>query len=861
MKQNNYFRRILSALILLMASSLSWAYDFTVENEDGVTIYYNLINGGTEAEVTRGDNKYSGDIVIPSTVSYDGKTYRVTSIGGSAFGECNGLTSVNIPEGVKNIETYAFAYSTELSTVTIPKGMTTIGMNSFRGCLNLTTILIPEGVEIIRNDAFNGCSSLTSVTIGRDVTELGSRVFSGCPNLVSITVDENNPIFDSRDDCNAIIVRETNVLVIGCSNTTIPSSVTYIGSSAFDGCLNLTSITIPDNVKEIGSEAFSGCSDLTSVDIGNGVTLISHRAFQYCSNLSSIYIPSNVTWIGDAVFSWCSSLVSIKVSEDNEVFDSRDNCNAIIGYNTLLAGCNGTTIPNGIEAIGVAALQNLSSLTSVTIPDGVQRIGGYAFANCPNLTSISLPESVTLIDYEAFEGCHNLTSIVIPSKVESIGVAAFSGCSSLPSVTIPSSVTSIGGGAFSGCSALTSINIPEGVTSIEERVFSGCSSLTSVVIGNGVSSIGGGAFSDCSSLPSINIPESVIDIGSDAFSGCSSLTSITIPENVISIGNSVFSGCSGLTSVTIPKSVTSIGSGAFSGCSSLVSIIIPGSVTSIGRYAFSRCESLTSVTIPESVTSIGDWAFEWCNSLTTVICHAEDVPELGWDVFGAVPKHESILYVPASALEAYKEADQWKEFADIRPITGEEEVTLAIGDAHYATFIAPFDVEIPTNVEAYTVSGIKEDGKTLQLDELPGTIPANTPVVLYSNGIVNKTVTGWRTTQGTTYTHGLLTGVYTDRQAPADSYVLQSQDDEVAFYYVAWWNGYPTVTANHAYLTVPNANGIKAFRFGIDDETTGIQATAGGQESKSVIYDMTGRRVEKATKGMYIIDGKKVMVK
>ena len=115
MKQNHYFKRMLSALLLLMASTLSWAYDFEAENADGKWIYYNLINNKTEAEVTyysssssSNSSKYSGDIVIPSTVVYDGKTLSVTSIGASAFRNCSSLTSVTIPEGVTSIGHYTF---------------------------------------------------------------------------------------------------------------------------------------------------------------------------------------------------------------------------------------------------------------------------------------------------------------------------------------------------------------------------------------------------------------------------------------------------------------------------------------------------------------------------------------------------------------------------------------------------------------------------------------------------------------------------------------------------------------------------------------------------------------------------------
>lgn len=186
--------------------------------------------------------------------------------------------------------------------------------------------------------------------------------------------------------------------------------------------------------------------------------------------------------------------------------------------------------------------------------------------------------------------------------------------------------------------------------------------------------------------------------------------------------------------------------------------------------------------------------------------------------------------------------------------------TMNIGPAHSATFIAPFDVEIPDNVTAYTVSGT--NGNTLQMEELTENIPANTPVILHSDEEINLTMSGMKETPRTVYTYGLLTGIYTDKVAPVNSYVLQSQNNEVAFYRVEE-GAQPIVTANHVYLTVPseNASNVKAYRLDIGDDATAIKGLESKQEDKTVIYDMTGRRVEKAIKGMYIINGEKVIVK
>ena len=425
--------------------------------------------------------------------------------------------------------TYQYQWSSDnyagLTTATIPETVTHDGIN--------------YSVTSIGEWAFGDCSSLTSITIPNSVTSIGDDAFYGCSSLTSITVENGNSIYDSRENCNAVIETATNTLIAGCQNTIIPNSVTSIGNRAFSDCSSLTSITIPNSVTSIESSAFS-----------------------YCRSLTSITIPNSVTSIGYGAFSGCDAL---PVENNLRYAD------------TYL-----------VEAVD-------ETLSTYSIKEGTKWIGDYAFYRCSALTSITIPNSVTSIGNNAFSACESLTSITIPNSVTSIGDEAFSVCFSLTSIAIPNSVTSIGDGAFSACSSLTSITIPNSVTSIGDRAFSACESLTSITIPNSVTSIGDNAFWNCSSLTSITIPNSVTSIGDLAFYGCSSLSSITIPNSVTSIGYEAFCDCFSLTSITIPNSVTSIGSWAFQNCSSLTSVTIPNSVTSIGGNAFWGCESLKTV--------------------------------------------------------------------------------------------------------------------------------------------------------------------------------------------------------------------------------------------------------------------------
>ena len=277
---------------------------------DGV--YYYLSSDNT-ASVTSNPNRYSGSVVIPEKVTYENVEYSVTSIGGGAFSNCSGLTSVTIPNSVTSIGEWALNNCSGLTSVTIPNSVTSIGEWAFSFCSSLTSITIPNSVTNIGSYAFYNCSSLTSITIPSSVMSIGDGAFAACSGLTSVSVENGNTVYDSRDNCNAIIETATNTLLYGCNITIIPNNVTSIGNGAFSYCSGLTSITIPNSVTSIGSWAFSYCSGLTSVTIGNSVTSIGNCAFYNCSGLTSITIPNNVTDLNlsGGIFEKCTGLKTV----------------------------------------------------------------------------------------------------------------------------------------------------------------------------------------------------------------------------------------------------------------------------------------------------------------------------------------------------------------------------------------------------------------------------------------------------------------------------------------------------------------------------------------------------------------------
>ncbi len=289
--------------------------------------------------------------------------------------------------------------------ITFGGEVTSIGMTSFLLCNDLTSIEIPNSVTAIGESAFWECRSLTSVVIPSSVSDISSSAFNYCNSLVSFVVSSENPTFDSRNHCNAIIRTQTNMLLAGCGSTIIPDSVEWIGNYAFRGCTNLVSIVIPNSVHWIGSFAFHDCTSLTSVEIPSSVYSIG---------------------VGGNSFSNCPGLTTIVVDNGNYSYDSRNNCNAIIetDSNTLIVGCKNTIIPDSVTSIGSQAFFGCSSLATIDIPDSVISIASDAFFSCSGLSSIVIPASVTSIGSFAFQYCSGLASItVLASTPPSLGNA------------------------------------------------------------------------------------------------------------------------------------------------------------------------------------------------------------------------------------------------------------------------------------------------------------------------------------------------------------------------------------------------------------------------------------------------------
>ena len=522
-------------------------------------------------------------------------------------------------------------------------------------------------------------------------------------------------------------------------------------------------------------------------------------------------------------------------------------------FTALLLLCTTVAFAHDFEVDGIC--YNITDATKKTVEVTYQGRYYDSFSN-EYTGNIEIPESV------AYDG--NTYSVA------SIGIYAFYGCKGLTSIEIPNSVISIEDGAFWGCTGLTSVEIPNSVTSIGSDAFYNCSGLTSIEIPNSVTSIGGCAFSSCSGLASIVVDgnntkydsredcNAIIETETNTIiQGCKNTV---IPNSVTSIGSYAFYGCSGLTSIEIPNSVTSIGGSAFCDCYGLGIIEIPSSVTSIGESTFYNCSRLTSIVIPNSVTSIGEDAFYGCSKLKTVInfsnltfskgsmdygyiayyadiYNESDVSIVDDFVFGKSNNVNTLLFYLGNATELILPADYKGEIYVIgaEVFTGKTTITSVV-IPNNVTSIGASAFRGCTNIERlYIGNSIESIGynafagcdkiKEIKIEQKK---PIWGDISFFEKGVYDNAVL---------YVPAGTKSFYEKRE-PWNLFFYIVEMDLTGIDNV---KGGPTVDASQSGTNGRRPEGLKA--------------------NVKAFYDLNGRVVENPTKGIYIVDGKKVLVK
>ncbi len=625
---------------------------------DGINYEITSIVSPYSVAVTSG-LVYSGDIVVPETVSRNDTVFSVTSINSNAFNGSNELSTLSIPNSVVLIKSQAFFNCTGLSAVVIGDSTNTgaktsmnIQPTAFDGCSGLTSLSLYVPI-ISYNNPFRNLSTLKTLAIGNSVNSIDNTIFSslegltkvilGCYELTPVTISVSVGAFSNSDNLEKLIL-----------NCNLQIGSYYSGNvSPFS---KISTLTINDKVTSLGNYAFFGCNNIQKVAVSNGITTMGNYAFADCSNLNEITLGKSVNQLGSGLFSGCNALLNIFTNDLNTIYKSNEGVLFKKDQQTLIQYPLGRigeyVIPEQVKTIEKEAFAGCSGLSTIKISQTTTLISASAFANCQALKYVyighvnSISTEKISISSNAFNGCTNFSNLTYYKEVSfaSSDDSPFKNIISIDTVYIGNAVTTIPNLTFLGCSGLKFVRI--GVINnqninpimVSASAFSGCqnftklelnrsfnisgydspfTTITNLSVGEGVTLIVQNAFYNCTKLTTVTLPSSLKIIDNQAFYYCTQLSTITIPE-IINLGSFAFSNCSSLKSIILPNSISIIQSYTFNECTALENVQLGNLVTHINEYAFSNCRKLNNIDIPHSVQNIGNYAFSGCSSIPTV---------------------------------------------------------------------------------------------------------------------------------------------------------------------------------------------------------------------------------------------------
>ena len=570
--------------MMLMASSAAWADYYLVNG-----IRYDADPYAEPARATvigLEEGKYSGDIVIPATVTCEGVACTVSAIDGQAFYQSD-ITSVNIPGTVEMIPYEAFRECPYLTSVVMNEGTKIIEYNAFLQCTELSSVTLPKGLEYLYSDAFHG-TALTSVSIPGSVKDFGTNVFQDCAALTTVTIGKGVKYINSYmfQNCTAL------------TSVTLPEGLEYINGSAFENCSALTSITLPESLQYIDGYAFTA-TGLTSITIPGNVRGIGSSAFAECPNLTSVNYTYTATFTGE--WSWTND-VEGQIYVAWGAFENSPIEEIILDR------------PWYIDWGGVDYYPNLTKVTFGSHLTAIPQDICHGIA----LESLTIGANVTEIGDRSFEYCTLPEGYNFPfAQMKKIGIEAFRQCNNLPYTLNLTSIEELGDNAFYDDPLIETVNLGT-VKKMGSGVFSGCTNLATLTIAEGAEDIGDWAFPYLPNLATVSLPSTLKRIGGSAFYYCENLTSATLPASLTEIGGAAFENCP-LTEVTIPAGVTKLEGSTFYG-SAIKTITIPATLNELGYRDFANCQQLTDIRFEYSATPLkmSNDAFTWSDNIKTV---------------------------------------------------------------------------------------------------------------------------------------------------------------------------------------------------------------------------------------------------
>lgn len=467
-------------------------------------IAYETLSTDKVAVVAKENDKYSGFIDIPSTVTYEGVTYKVTEIASEAFSECYALDYVYIGNGVEIIGSMAFRNCQTMFDIYLPSTLKEIGNNAFESCSGLTNVIIPEGVTAIASYAYSYCTSINTLVLPSTLLSIGEGAFSNNWALIQIECDATTPpqlasdmfyghvVLYVPEGCvdayrnaeywsNITNIKEFPFEVDGLYYEVISDNTVAVmpnRKERYSGEINIPATIVHNGatyqVTTIGKRAFAHSYDITEFVIPPHITTIEESAFESCSSLTSMTIPATVMSIGNNAFNRCTLMTSVVIEDSDEALALGDLCDGSSLYELYLGR-------NLIyDAYSISSPFPVT-LTTVTIGDKVTSLSVGLFCDCW-LQTIKLGKNVTEIGNNAFQSCLYLQTIEWNDKVNFIGHYAFYQCYALKSIELPAGIQAIEYATFSECNNLKKVVIPAGVSYISEYAFYDCNNLSSIEV-------------------------------------------------------------------------------------------------------------------------------------------------------------------------------------------------------------------------------------------------------------------------------------------------------------------------------------------------------------------------------------------